>query len=607
MSILASIQKLNKHVGSQTLFSNISLGLFEYDKIGLIGPNGTGKTTLMKILAGLDTADGGDVVKRSGLKVSYLAQSDEFDPKFTIGEAMIANLKAHTTFDENESSIRISQALSQLGFEDDSIRVSTLSGGWRKRLALATKFAEGPDLLLLDEPTNHLDLDGIVWLENHLKRASFAFVVITHDRYFLENVTRQIVELSPRFEGGFFKVNGVYSEFVEKRETYLAELEKREVVLSNIVRREVEWLRRGPKARTTKAKSRIKGAHELQDNLQQLKQLNRADKKVHIDFEATEVSGRELLKVHQLTKSIANKLLVNKLNFRFKAGMKIGLVGPNGVGKSTLMKLLHAELKPDEGSVKTVEGVRIAYFDQHREQIPKKSTLQEALTLSGSDTVIYRDRPLHIITWAKKFLFKPEQLGSDVSTLSGGERSRVQLARMMQQPADILLLDEPTNDLDIPSLEILEQALHEFDGAIVLVTHDRYLMDRVCNGVLGFEGEGVIQPYADLSQYVEAREEKLRLSQPVPTSSVSGKNNALSSDKKSSGKLSYKFQYELDSMDENIQKAEAVVQKIAAELEKPEFQSDANKMTELCDALNEAQANVDALYARWGELEGMKG
>lgn len=593
MSILVSIQNLGKSFGSQTLFKDISMGLFEGEKMGLIGPNGTGKSTLLKILAGHEEYDQGAMTSKKNTRLTYLAQQDRFNDQLSVEEALSESIQSWH-LDQTQIYVKTQQVMSLAQFETPEQKVSTLSGGWRKRLAIASALAQEPDLFLMDEPTNHLDLEGILWLESLLQKARFAFVVISHDRYFLQNVTNRIVELSPRYAQGYLKTDGNYSDFLEQRESYILEQNKKEATLSNIVRRETEWLRRGPKARTTKAKYRIQDAQQLQGELKNVKQRNRAEKTVGFDFDANERQSKDLLKAHQISKSLGDQLLVDKLKLKLSPGMRVGLLGRNGSGKSTLMKLLAGQLKPDEGTIKLGHEVKILHFDQNREKIDPSQTLKEALSPTGGDSVLYRDKSIHVITWAKRFLFKAEQLESPVSTLSGGEQARVLIANLMLQPADILLLDEPTNDLDIPSLEILEQSLNEFPGAIVMVSHDRYLLDRLCETILGIS-EGQITAYANLDQWLQ----KSRATE----KSKNEKTKNPSKKTQSRKKLTYKDQYELDHMEENILKAEEELSGFKKAMQDPDVISEPEKLAAHCEKMGQAQEKVDALYARWTELE----
>ncbi|MBF0106304.1 MAG: ABC-F family ATP-binding cassette domain-containing protein [Deltaproteobacteria bacterium] len=597
MSILASLKNISKTYGTQLLFKNINMGFFEGERLGLIGPNGTGKSTLLKIIAGFENPDDGEIIFKKGIQVSYLRQVDEFDLKFTVEQALKHALKEQNT-DEVQTRLRVQKILSLLEFAQPTQMVSTLSGGWKKRLSIGCALITEPDLLLMDEPTNHLDVEGILWLEEVLKKAAFAFLVITHDRYFLENVTNRIIELSPRYESGFLKTEGRYSDFLEKREMYINEQQKRELILSNKVMRETEWLRRGPKARTTKARYRINDALQLQDELRQVKQSNRSEKSVGFDFESNEKQSRVLLKTHNISKTLGDKLLINKLTLKLSPGQKIGLVGINGCGKSTLMKLLAGKIKPDEGTIKPGLDVKIVDFEQDRSHLNLNQTVKEALSPSGTDTVLYREKAVHIITWAKRLLFEPESLLSSVGSLSGGERARILIGRLMLQPADILLLDEPTNDLDIPSLEILEKSLLEFPGAIILVSHDRYLIDRVATSIISLDGQGGIDTFADLSQYLEQQKTVMSKIQKPET-----KPERVVKPKGVSKKLTYKDQYELDHIEDKIHKVESEFNQLKIQIEDPKVQSDSNRLQNLCEALHQCHEAIDTLYARWQELE----
>ena len=380
-----------------------------------------------------------------------------------------------------------------------------MSGGWRKRLSIAEGLVQAPDILLLDEPTNHLDLAGITWLETVLQDTAFACVVVSHDRYLLENVASEMVELNRVYEDGLLRVNGNYSSFLQAKEDYLHAQGKRQESLANRVHRETEWLRRGPKARTSKSKARIDNAQEMIGELAELNARSRINT-ANIDFSATDRRTKQLLALDNVAYSIGDRTLFKDIRLAIKPAMRIGLVGPNGSGKTTLLRLLRGELQPARGRIQRADQLRIVYFDQNRELDPNV-TLRRALA-PDSDSVIYQEQTIHVASWAARFLFSSDALNQPVGRLSGGERARVLIAQLMLQPADILLLDEPTNDLDIPTLEILEENLLEFPGALVLVTHDRYMMDRVSTIVLGLDGLGEAEIFADYSQWEAWRRDR---------------------------------------------------------------------------------------------------
>ena len=340
---------------------------------------------------------------------------------------------------------------------------ATLSGGWKKRLAIAEALVQNPDILLLDEPTNHLDLAGIEWLESLLERANFASVVVSHDRYFLENVTNEMVEIDRAYEDGALRVRGNYSAFLEAKEEHLHAQRNRQEALENRVHTEIEWLRRGPKARATKAKARIEKAHKMIGELAEMKTRSNTST-AQIDFSATNRQAKQLIELDEVSCAIGDRVLFEKLHFRVTSGMRVGLVGPNGSGKTTLLRLLRGDLQPIAGKIRKADPLRMVYFDQNRELDPDL-LLRRALA-PDSDAVIYQDQVIHVASWAARFLFTGEDLNRRVGKLSGGERARVLIAQLMLQPADVLLLDEPTNDLDIPTLEILEESLLEFRGAL---------------------------------------------------------------------------------------------------------------------------------------------
>ncbi|MFI5104427.1 MAG: ABC-F family ATP-binding cassette domain-containing protein, partial [Terriglobales bacterium] len=475
MPPIINAQRISKRFGALPLFQDISFTVSEGDRIGVIGPNGSGKSTLLRILAGELEADSGDVATRKRTRLVYVEQQSEFAAGEGVRSVVAKALqRAHVPDDEREG--RLVEWLGRAGFEDFSSQdfssntaegpsasdvssapasfnapAASLSGGWRKRLAIVEALVQNPDVLLLDEPTNHLDLEGIEWLEELLQSAAFACVVVSHDRYFLENVATATVELSRLYPDGLLRVAGSYTAFLEKKEEFLHAQAKHQEALENLVHREIEWLRRGAKARTRKSKARIGKAHELMAELGDLNTRTRSAT-ADIDFSATDRKTKRLIEMKGLGFEISRgaeaggRVLFKDLNFLITAGKRVGLVGPNGSGKTTLLRLLRGEIEPTAGEIKKADFLRVVYFDQNR-QLDPNVTLRRALA-PESDSVVYQDRVTHVASWAARFLFTSEQLNQPVGNLSGGERARVLIAQLMLQPADVLLLDEPTASLD---------------------------------------------------------------------------------------------------------------------------------------------------------------
>lgn len=598
MSITISIQNLTKTFGHEVLFKDLNLSLHAEERIGLIGPNGSGKSTLLKILANQEDHDSGEIIKKSGLLLSHIHQTDDFDDSSSVWNAVYQKV---CCLDESEKMVQAHQVLNMAGLEDSEQPFQNLSGGWRKRLSIALGLVTEPDMILLDEPTNHLDVEGIVWLETLLKKFKGSFILITHDRSFLNNTCKQILELNKRYPDGFFKVQGNYDQFLPKRSDFIETLQNKELVLSNKVSREEEWLSRGPKARTTKAKHRIKEAHELQKELKEIKSLNRKEQKMNLSLEHDESQTKQYIKIHKLCKAFDDKQIVENLSFVIYPGLKLGLIGPNGCGKSTLMKMIVGELNSDTGNVKPSPHITMSYFSQHRSELNLDDTLRHALQPSGADSVMFQGRSVHIITWAKRFLFTPDQLNSKVSVFSGGERARILLARLMTEEADVLLLDEPTNDLDIDSLEVLESALLEFKGAVIFSSHDRYFLNQVATKLLSFEENGQTSFYEDLTQWKKHQKK----SEPTTQTVKKEKSNSKPQTKKTK-KLTFTEQHELDHIEEKILKAEEIAQSLSDKTQDPKVTSDPEELTKVCEELEKAQTEVQDLYNRWEELEAKK-
>lgn len=609
MSMLLTCRSIDKAYGAQTLFTGLDLVIHDGDRIGLIGPNGSGKSTLLKILCGQEEIDGGTIDRRANLIVSYLAQEDVFAEDLGPLDNLLQVLRT-SPLPEAQKLNRAQALLSRIELEDQSQPVALLSGGWRKRLSICRALASEPDLLVLDEPTNHLDIEGIIWLERLLSSGSplspATFVVVSHDRRFLETSTNRTVELSPTYPTGTLQVDGSYSRFLEKKVEFLEQQHRLEETLANKVRRETEWLRRGPKARTTKAKYRIDEAQRLHEQLDSVKKHNRQSRDIDIDFMGTGRKTKKLMEVRNLGLTVDGRTLFSDLSFTITPGTRLGLVGPNGCGKSSLLDLLYlsatGKTEVERGSVRVAENLAVANFTQDRRTVDQQLTLRRALAPDG-DGVVFRGRSLHVVSWAKRFQFRPDQLDTPVAQLSGGEQARILIAELMRQPADILLLDEPTNDLDMGSLDVLEESLLEFAGGIILVTHDRYLLDTVCDAVLGFVGDGRITLFGDYGQWLRARAEAASPSAPVEKSRTSRKGSDKS---RKSGRLSYLDQLEYDQMEENILASEQICEELEKKIEDPDLAADPEKLQAVWQQLAEVRQEVDRLYLRWDELERKK-
>jgi ABC transport system ATP-binding/permease protein len=595
---IINAQAIAKAYGASPLFEDISFTVSEGDRIGLIGPNGSGKSTLLGILSSGIEPDSGVVAVRRHTRLSYVIQDSQFAADDTVRSVVMKALeRSHVP--ESERAGRLFETLGRAGFPDFDAQAVSLSGGWRKRLAIAEALVQQPDVLLLDEPTNHLDLEGIEWLEELLRAESFACVVVSHDRYFLENVATQTVELSRAYPGGLLRVPGNYSTFLVQKEEFLRAQEKHQEALENRVRTEIEWLRRGPKARATKAKARINNANRLITELADLNTRTRTAS-AKIDFLATDRKTKRLVELDHVSCEIGGRSLFANLDFIFTAGKRVGLVGPNGSGKTTLLRLLRGELQPTGGEIRRADFLRVVYFDQNRVLDPDV-TLRRALA-PDSDAVVYQDRVVHVASWAARFLFTGEQLNQPVGRLSGGERARVLIAQLMLQPADLLLLDEPTNDLDIPTLEILEESLLEYSGALVLVTHDRYMLDRVSTMVLGLDGRGGAESFADYLQWEEWQAENKQPARGESDGSPAAKS-AKAAENTAKKKLSYLEAREFATIEQRIAAAEEMLQQKRAAAEDPAIASDAAKLLSAHAELEEAQKKLDELYSRWAELE----
>lgn len=599
-------QNISKRFGATPLFDGISFAVHDNDRIGLMGPNGAGKSTLLAILGAEQQPDCGEISFRKRARIGYVHQISGFAPGISIRQVIEAALdRAQVAAAIREQRLR--ETLGRAGFSETDTPVNpgmdreaySLSGGWRKRLAIAEALVTEPDVLLLDEPTNHLDLEGIEWLEGLLRTARFAFVVVTHDRYFLENVASEVVELNRIYSEGLLRVKGGYFKFLEARESYVEWQQRAQDSLRNRVRNEMEWLRRGPKARATKAKARIDTANALIAELRDSESRTRTAA-AGIGFDTTGRQTKRLIEIENAAVTFGDREIFRGVSILLNNGLKLGLVGPNGSGKTTLLRAITGQVPLSGGEIRSAPGLRVVYFSQMRE-LDTSLTLRRTLA-PESDSVLYQGRVHHVAGYASRFLFTSEQLNQPVERLSGGERARVLIARLMLQPADVLILDEPTNDLDIPTLEILEESLLEFPGTLILVTHDRYLLDRVTNAVLGLDGLGNSALFADYLQWEAWRDEQASAASRASTEEPPPLAPAASSAPPARRKLSYMEQREYDTIEVRIHQADARLRAAEQRIQTPEVVTDPEALTAALDELESAKSDHHAVYERWLEL-----
>jgi len=586
---LFSAQDLVKTFGIKTLFEGITFSISPGERVALIGPNGSGKSTLLKIIASKEEPDTGMVYPRRDIQTSYVPQEDLFDETKTAYEILLETLVAagHEAYMVER---KVEETLESAGFSDRSQKVKNLSGGWKKRLAILRGLILEPDLLLLDEPTNHLDIEGVLWLEEVISNYPFALVFVSHDRYFIARLATRVFEINRRYPRGYFTTNGDYSDFLEARELHLEGLKQNQESLANRVRTEVAWLRQGAKARTTKSKHRTAEAYKMID---QLKDTQFKEKRAQLEFAASNRKSRELIKLDGISKQIESRTLFRDISFTLSPGVRLGIVGPNGSGKTTLVKTILGEIKPDTGRVVTAHNIKINFFDQARKNLDRTVTLKKALTPQGGDSVIFNNKAIHVASWAKRFLFSTEQLSLPVTNLSGGEQARLLLAQLMLQESDIILFDEPTNDLDIATLEVLEESFCEFPGAIVLVTHDRYLLDRASTNILGLSPSGgeffasYLQWESHFAQQIKEKPLKTEITQP----------------NRAPVNLNQAQKKELKNIESKIMKAEKTLEELNQKMELKNASGDIAEITKCCQDIADQQSAIEALYARWQELE----
>ena len=606
MAVILNIRDLSHAFAHRPLFKHLNFSVEAGEHCGLIGPNGAGKSSLLRIITGKLLPDEGEIAFARGTRVGYLEQTPEVLESGTIFEAI---LDGAPDPHEWETQARAHQLISLFGLDafGDDMKVGDMSGGWRKRVALAREVLVEPDLLLLDEPTNHLDIESIIWLEDWIRNAKFATLVISHDRAFLNRVSNRVVEVNRVYPDGIFSKAGNLDQFLESKAILVAGQLKTEAALTNTLRRETEWLRQGAKARTTKQQARINRADDLKNDVQELKARNLV-RESKLEFTETERSSKKLIEAKNISLRYGNKTIFSDLSIRIQAGTRLGVIGRNGAGKSSLIRVLLKEENPTTGQIIQSDNLQSVYYDQKREALDGTVTLAKILCPQG-EYVEFQGRKLHIRGYLERFLFTQEQTDLLVSKLSGGEQSRLLLGRLMLQPANLLVLDEPTNDLDLQTLQLLEDSLDEFPGAVIVVSHDRSFLERVCDQFIAFSPTraGVYEFFSSMDQWRAwfQAERSGVVSRANTTSSPSGAGASANSDaggSKGAKKVSFKDKHELENMEETIHKAEAKQEKLQREANDPKIISNASECARVMKDLSIAQQEVDRLYARWAEL-----
>ena len=593
MNIL-NIEHISKVYGEKVIFDDISCGIQEGEKIGIIGINGTGKSTLLRILAGLEEGDEGQVIMQNGVRMAYLPQNPQFPADSTVLD-YVADGRWHKEWGTESEAGNV---LNKLGLTDHQAKISHLSGGQKKRAALARILVNPSDILILDEPTNHLDGEMVSWLEDYLIRFKGVLIMVTHDRYFLDRVSNRILEIS---HGSLYSYEANYSRFLEQKaqreEMELASDRKRRSVL----RMELEWAKRGCRARSTKQRARLERLEALKNGTTPL-----AEQTVEMDSVETRM-GKKTILLHHLTKKYQDKMLVNDFDYIVLRGQRLGIIGPNGCGKSTLIRMIAGVVQPDQGEVEIGETIRIGYFAQ---EVPDMDNNQRVIDYirDVAEYIPTRDGKITASMMLERFLFDPAMQYTPIQKLSGGEKRRLYLLKVLMEAPNVLLLDEPGNDLDIPTLTILEDYLSSFNGIVITVSHDRYFLDNVVDRIFAFEGDGhLVQYEGGYTDYVKAKQEKtVHASLTSLEKSAEDKKKAAKEWKKNRPeklKFSFKEQKEFETIDDVISSLEEKIENLDQEILKNATNS--LKLQELMKEKGDAEALLEEKMDRWVYLNDL--
>lgn len=603
---LLNIEHVSKIFGEKRIFDDVSYGIHEGDKIGIIGINGTGKTTLLKIIAGIEEPDEGQVIKQNGLRVTYLPQNPEFPEGATVLSYVIDGKDKQEWNTESEAKT----VLNKLDIRDHDAKIDTLSGGQKKRVALARTLINPADVLILDEPTNHIDNEMALWLEDYLNKFKGVIIMVTHDRYFLDRVTNKILEIS---HGKLYGYTANYSQFLElkaqREEMELATERKRQ----SILRMEIEWAKRGCRARTTKQKARLERLEALKNGVAPVK-----DATVELESIGTRM-GKKTIELHNVSKSYDDKTIIKDFNYIVLKNQRLGIIGPNGCGKSTLMKIITGVLEPDEGEVEIGDTIQIGYFAQEVEDM---NTNQRAIDYIKdiADYVPTKDGRITASQMMERFLFDGNLQYTPISKLSGGEKRRLYLCKVLMESPNVLILDEPTNDLDIPTLTILEDYLDSFNGIIITVSHDRYFLDNLVDRIFAFEGNGTLKQYeGGYTDYLEARQRMVgdystKIDNQINKTGSQQSKAGNSADKKPTGKdwkkdqptklkFSYKEQKEYETIDDDIAALEEKIEGLDREMQRNATNS--AKLSEIMAQKEDAEAALEEKMERWVYLNDL--
>ncbi|MGZ0017617.1 ABC-F family ATP-binding cassette domain-containing protein [Yeosuana sp. AK3] len=610
-----TVENISKSYGELTLFENISFSVHKDEKIAFVAKNGTGKTSILNILSGDDEPDSGTITYRNGIAISFLPQDPKLDPSLTVEETIFASenpiLKVILNYEhallnpENEEvyqkafdameqyqawdfETQYKQILFKLKLEDLNQKVSTLSGGQKKRLSLANALINKPDLLILDEPTNHLDLEMIEWLEGFFAKENITLFMVTHDRYFLERVCNEIIELD---EGQLYSYKGNYSYYLEKREARIEQTEVETGKAKQLFKKELEWIRRQPKARTTKSKSRIDDFQDIKHRASQ----RRNDHEVQLELNMERL-GNKIIELHKVTKSFKDKVILNNFSYMFQSGERLGIIGKNGTGKTTFLNLLTQHSKPDAGKVITGETVKFGYYTQDGIAIKPEQKVIDVIREYGDYIPLKKGRQISAQQLLERFLFSRKKQYDFVEKLSGGERKRLYLCTVLIQNPNFLILDEPTNDLDIVTLNVLENFLLDFPGCVIVVSHDRYFMDKVVDHLLVFKGDGIIEDfpgnYTDFRVYED--------SQPAVSNTSEDKKEKNTWKKTETNTLSYNEEKELKNIESKLKSLAFDKKELEHKFNNPKLSQD--DILKLSETLQIIINDIETKEERWFEL-----